>query len=137
MAKIIGIGGVFLYSRDPDALAGWYRHHLGFALRRLAEDDGSITHFQELYHRDLDAPSKRLHTVFAIMQARAEIPGPRNQAMINYRVDDLDAFVQRLNTEGVPTEPVQVLEDAEGMGKFTHLLDLDGNRIELWEHIEP
>ena len=137
MAKIIGIGGVFLYSSDPDALSCWYRQHLGFALRRLVEDDGSVTHFEELYHRDLDEPSKRLHTVLAIMLMRAEIPEPRNQAMINYRVDDLDAFVQRLNAEGMLTEPVQVQEDAEGMGKFTHLLDLDGNRIELWEHIVP
>lgn len=136
MTKIIGIGGVFLFSRDPDSLASWYQRHLGFSLRRLVEEDQSATYYQEIYYRDLDAPDKKLHTVFAIMQVKSEISEQRNQAMINYRVDDLDAFVKRLNSEGVSTEAVQVLEDAEGKGKFTHLLDLDGNRIELWQHIE-
>lgn len=136
MTKIIGIGGVFLFSRDPDSLADWYQRHLGFALRRLVEDDQAVTYYQELYYRDLDTPEKKLHTVFAIMQAKSEISKQRNQAMVNYRVDNLDAFVKKLESEGVSTEAVQVLEDAEGKGKFTHLLDLDGNRIELWQHIE-
>lgn len=136
MANIVGIGGVFLFSRDPDSLAGWYQHHLGFSLRRLVEADQSITYYQELYYRDIDAPDKKLHTVFAIMTEKSEISKQRNQAMINYRVDDLDAFVERLHSEGVSTEAVQVLEDAEGKGKFTHLFDLDGNRIELWQHID-
>ena len=51
------------------------------------------------------------------------------------RVDDVDAVVARLHEEGVETSPVTVGSDAEGTGKFARLLDPEGHRIELWQHL--
>ena len=135
MPKIIGIGGVFLFARDTGLLADWYTRHLGFSLERMVEDDQSVTYYQELYYRNLDDPEMKLHTVFAIMPAREELSATRDQAMINYRVDDLGAFVERLHEAGVETGPVHIAMDGEGRGKFTRLSDPEGNRIELWEHL--
>jgi catechol 2,3-dioxygenase-like lactoylglutathione lyase family enzyme len=136
MPKIIGIGGVFIFAHNTELLADWYQRHLGFSLDRMVEDDQSATYYQELYYRDLNDPNRKLHTVFAIMPAKQELHALRNQAMINYRVDDLDAFVQHLHDAGITTDPIHIGLDAEGNGKFTHLYDPEGNRIELWQHID-
>ena len=136
MPKIIGIGGVFLFANDTERVAEWYTRHLGFSLERMVEADQSVTYYQELYYRDLGEPDKKLHTVFAIMPAKQALSALRNQAMINYCVDDLDAFVKRLNDAGVMTDPIHIGVDAEGKGRFTHLADPEGNRIELWQHID-
>ena len=53
----------------------------------------------------------------------------------NYRVDDVDAIVARLHEEGAETSMVTVRRDAEGQGKFVRLLDPEGHRIELWQHL--
>lgn len=50
--------------------------------------------------------------------------------MINYRVDDLVALVEELKKEGVTI--VDQIETYE-YGKFVHILDNDGNKIQLWE----
>lgn len=135
MPSVLGIGGVFLFANDTERLATWYAEHLGFAIERMAGDGHAPTFYQELYYRDLHQPDTKLHTVFAIMPADQPLAELRNQAMINYRVDNLDALVSRLNAAGVATEAIHVLADAEGLGKFTHLYDPEGNRIELWEHL--
>jgi predicted enzyme related to lactoylglutathione lyase len=135
MPRLIGIGGVFLYARDTERLADWYMRHLGFALERYAEGDQQPTFYQPLGHRDLDDPERKLYTVFAIMPAKHELGPVRNQAMINYAVDELDALVRQLNDAGIATEPVSLQDDGQGQGKFTHLSDPEGNRIELWEHL--
>ncbi len=136
MAKIIGIGGVFIFAQNTELLAAWYTRHLGFSLERIVEEDQFSTYYQELYYRDQNDADKKLHTVFAIMPARQELSQVRNQAMINYRVDDLEAFVRQLDDSGIATDPIHLAADGEGNGKFTHLYDPEGNRIELWEHID-
>jgi predicted enzyme related to lactoylglutathione lyase len=50
--------------------------------------------------------------------------------MINYRVENIEALVEQLKTEGVTIE--DNIEDSE-YGKFVHIMDLEGNKIELWE----
>lgn len=136
MAHLIGIGGVFLFAQDAKGLAAWYAKHLGFELTYMVEPDQTETYYQELYYRDLHDPELKLHTVFAIMAAKQPLAPVRNQAMINYRVDDLEAFVRQLQAAGIATDPIRSGPDAEGQGKFTHLLDPEGNRIELWQHLE-
>jgi predicted enzyme related to lactoylglutathione lyase len=128
-AHIDGIGGVFLLSNRPGRLAAWYRRALGLRLRPLA---GSV-YYQEMYYRSAERPRKKLHTVFAIMPAVGKVGARRNQAMVNYRVDDLERFVARLQRRGVRVDPIVEGADAEGIGKFTHCRDPEGNRIELWE----
>jgi glyoxylase I family protein len=125
------IGGVFLLSRDPRSLAEWYRQHLGWDLRFLA-DEGA--YYTELYYRELDHPNRRRHLVYAIMPGD---PGPPGQGhIVNYRVDDVDAIEASLKRAGVETSAVTVGADAEGQGKFVRLRDPEGHRIELWQHLE-
>jgi predicted enzyme related to lactoylglutathione lyase len=54
--------------------------------------------------------------------------------MINYRVDDIERLVEQLRQEGVTI--VDDIQDYEGIGKFVHILDGEGNRIELWQPLE-
>jgi glyoxylase I family protein len=137
MPRVIGIGGVFLFARDTGLLADWYTRHFGFPLERIVEDNGSVTFYQELFYRDLEDPQVKRHTVFAIMPSKEDLDVLKNQAMINYRVEDLEGLVKQLNEAGVETAPVSLELDGEGHGKFTRLSDPEGNPIELWEHIGP
>jgi catechol 2,3-dioxygenase-like lactoylglutathione lyase family enzyme len=124
------IGGVFLLARDPARLAEWYRCHLGWELRHLPEEEA---HFIELYYTADDESEPRQHLVYAIM--RGDPGAPDSGHIVNYRVDDVEAIVTRLHNEGVETSQVTVGSDAEGKGKFVRLLDPEGHRIELWEHL--
>jgi predicted enzyme related to lactoylglutathione lyase len=127
--KIVGIGGVFLFSNNTRLLSGWYRRALGIRLRYLGEK----VYYTEVYYRSLSSPDKKLHTVFAIMPAKERLGKVRNQAMINFRVDNLEGYVKRLRRLRIEVDPVFRGPDAEGTGSFTHLLDPEGNRIELWQ----
>jgi glyoxylase I family protein len=124
------IGGVFLLSRDPGALADWYQRHLGWQLRYLSEDD---TYYLELYYRETDRPESSQHLVYAIMPGNPGEPGTGH--VVNYRVDDVDAIVASLRSAGVETIEVSVGPDAEGQGRFARLQDPEGHRIELWQHL--
>ncbi len=135
MAKITGIGGVFISAENTEILAGWYTRHLGFSFEHMAEEGGSPTFYQVLTSCDVENPEIMAHTVFSIMPAKGKLTEPRNQAMINYRVDDMDAFVKQLTGAGITVDPIETWADGEGSGKFTHLYDPEGNRIELWQHI--
>ena len=115
MAKIDGIGGVFIYSNNPKILADWYINVLGLSLQEL--EDGS--YYEELYYYSIKNKEK--------------LDSKHNQAMINYRVDNLEEYVHYLNNKNVPVDPIHEGTDAEGIGKFTHLFDPEGNKIELWQ----
>jgi glyoxylase I family protein len=132
MPTVIGIGGVFIFSNDPKRLAEWYAQYLGLKLIRDAEADN---YYLSLWSRDVDDPSVKLQTVFAIMHAKDSLGPTRGEYMINYRVDDLDGLVAQLHTAGIATEPMTLQGDGQGRGKFTQLRDPEGNRIELWEHV--
>jgi glyoxylase I family protein len=121
------IGGVFLLSRDPAAIASWYECHLGWKLEPLPGEG----YYREIYYRDDADPGRRQHLVFAIMPGD---PGGGDGHIINYRVDDIDAVVSSLDQAGIEVSPVNVLADAEGEGAFARLRDPEGHRIELWQH---
>ena len=123
------IGGVFLLSRDPGALAEWYRRYLGWELAVLPGGG----YYIELYFRERDRPERGQHLVFAIMPGD---PGEGEGHIINYRVDDIEAVVASLHEGGVETSSITVGADADGEGKFARLRDPDGHRIELWQHLE-
>ena len=53
--------------------------------------------------------------------------------MINYRVENLEALIEALKEEGVTI--VDKMETYD-YGKFVHILDSEGNKIELWEPID-
>ena len=117
MHKVNGIGGVFFRAADPDALAEWYRTHLG------------IDPVPAAY----DAPSWQQQagtTVFAPFAADTGYFPPDKQWMLNFRVDDLDAMMAQLRAAGIEVTP-----DPETYpnGRFARLYDPEGNAIELWE----
>ncbi|MBL7693083.1 MAG: bleomycin resistance protein [Flavipsychrobacter sp.] len=53
--------------------------------------------------------------------------------MINMRVEDLEWLLGELKKEGV--EQIGELQVYD-YGKFAHIMDPEGNKIELWEAIE-
>jgi predicted enzyme related to lactoylglutathione lyase len=123
MAKITGIGGVFLKCKgDNAALAAWYQKHLGLQLESWG---GAI-----LKWPDDKAEDKGL-TVWSLAANDSKWFSPSEFSfMINYRVDDLVALIANLRTAGV--EIVSGPESHEN-GKFAWIMDPDGNKVELWE----
>ena len=118
MERVTGIGGVFMRSKDPEALASWYREHLG--LRVFSEQ------IDETWWQD-EGP-----TVWSPFPAETDYFGrPEQGWMINLRVRDLDAMLAQLRGAGVSVDDdVQVME---GIGRFGWASDPEGNRFELWE----
>jgi predicted enzyme related to lactoylglutathione lyase len=113
--RIEGIGGVFFRARDPQALREWYARVLGI---ELTDFGGAI-----LVAGDGDV------TVWSLFEADTDYFGTPQQAMVNYRVRDLDAMLEQLRANGVEPEPVQEHEN----GRFSWATDPEGNRFELWE----
>ena len=122
MRKVTGIGGIFFKCNNPDSTKEWYRKHLG-----LNTDDYG-TNFE---WRQADAPNKKGFTQWSPFKKDSTYFGSSDQKMmINYRVENLDLLVKQLKSEGVNI--VDEIEEHE-YGKFVHILDNEGNRVELWE----
>lgn len=118
MAKAVGFGGVFLKARDPKALSKWYADNLGIP----AQGGGSL---------GFDGPESTGMTVFAHFAMDSKYFGESGQqAMVNFRVDDLDELLKKLEASGVRVDPKR--EDHE-YGKFAWIWDPEGNRVELWQ----
>lgn len=119
MAKAVGVGGVFLRARDPKALSKWYETNLGIERRVSAE---ALT---------FEGPEAAGTTVFAHFPADTQYFGESpQQAMINFRVDDLDGLLAKLSSADVRIDPKR--EDYS-YGRFAWIWDPEGNRVELWE----
>lgn len=114
-----GLGGVFLRAADPNALTAWYARTFGFD-----QADYGIN----LHSRDTDG--REALTVFAFFGRADEYFDPSQAAMINLRVDDLEATLIALRDAGI-----RVADETmdEPNGRFGWCYDPEGNRIELWE----
>jgi predicted enzyme related to lactoylglutathione lyase len=127
MAKITGIGGVFIKStKDKDGLAAWYRDNLGL---KFEDWGGSIIKWTD------DAVVDGGMTVWSTAAPDSKWFAPSDSGfMINYRVDDLDGLLAKLKEAGVELvgEPTNDFN-----GKFAWVLDPDGNKVELWEPKAP
>jgi len=120
--RVLGIGGLFFRSRDPEKLAQWYHNHLGI----------------------LPVPSDYDHpvweqaagpTVFAPFATDTDYFGSKQQAwMVNFRVRSLDAMVVQLQASNIE---VKLDPQTYPNGRFARLHDPDGNPIELWEPSSP
>ena len=126
MPKVTGIGGVFFRSDNPESLRDWYAEHLGIPV-----DDGGYVVFQWKDGSDERQPGSTVWAPFARDTSYFGAPVP---FMINFRVDDLDGLLEALRASGVQVD--DDIEDMEGIGRFGHLTDPEGNRIELWEPAE-
>lgn len=123
MAKVTGIGGVFLKCNgDSAALAAWYQKHLGMPLEGWG---GAILRWP-----DDKAEDKGL-TVWTLAAKDSKWFSPSDSSfMINYRVDNLDELLAQLSAADI--EVIKGPESAEN-GKFAWIMDPDGNKVELWE----
>ena len=123
MAKITGIGGVFIKSKnDHKALAAWYQKHLGISPEVWG---GAILKWPD------DKAEDQGLTVWHTAAKDSQWFSPSDSSfMINYRVDDMDEMVAQLKAGGV--EIIQGPESAEN-GKFAWVMDPDGNKVELWQ----
>jgi glyoxylase I family protein len=115
--KVTGIGGVFFRAKDPEALKVWYEKNLGV----FGMNDKYEPWVQE-----------KGPTVFMPFSADTEYFGNKSQQfMLNFRVDDLDGLLKQFKANDVKV--VKDVEEQSGVGRFAHIEDPEGNRIELWE----
>ena len=111
----MGIGGYFLRAKDPAALGAWYRDCLGLD----ADENGRWM-------------PEAGPTVFATFESGTDYFGSAaQQAMLNFRVRDLDAMLAQLRTLGA--DVAADAQEMEGVGRFGWVTDPEGNRIELWQ----
>jgi len=123
MAKITGIGGVFLKCKgDSKALAAWYQKNLGMQLESWG---GAVLRWPN------DKAEDRGLTVWNLAAKDSQWFSPSESSfMINYRVDNLDEMLVQLRAADVTV--VSGPESHEN-GKFAWIMDPDGNKVELWE----
>jgi predicted enzyme related to lactoylglutathione lyase len=124
MKKVTGIGGIFFKCKDPKKMTEWYQKHLG-----LDTNPYGAT-FE--WYEGTDS-TKKAQTQWAPFAETTKYFDPSaKDFMINYRVENLEALVEELKKEGVTI--VDKMESVE-YGKFIHILDAEGNKVELWEPI--
>ncbi len=123
--KVTGIGGVFFLSENTDSLKKWYSENLGFSTDEYGSTFPSrnMTHPDEVNYLQW-SPFKKDTDYFE--------PSKR-EFMINYRVQNLEGLLTKLQENGVT-----ILDEiaSYSYGKFVHIMDLEGNKIELWEPID-
>ena len=125
MKKVTGIGGIFFKCQDVEKTNAWYKKHLG-----LNTDQYGST----FAWRQADNPKKAGYTQWSPFKQSSDYFAPSDKAfMVNFRVADIEALVEQLKQEGVT-----VLDEIATFdyGKFVHILDHEGNKIELWEPID-
>ncbi|WP_267403856.1 MULTISPECIES: VOC family protein [unclassified Chryseobacterium] len=122
MKRVTGIGGIFFKCKDPKALKEWYKTHLGIDVN----DYGATFDWKEV----ADSNAKGSLTWSPSPETTTYFEPSAREFMINYTVDNLEALVEELKKEGVTILDEIATYD---FGKFIHILDLEGNKVELWE----
>ena len=114
--RIIGLGGVFIKSPNKEALLKWYEETLGIKM----EDWGISLPILSL---------KGDSQVFSVMPATTKYIPVEKNFMLNWMVEDMNGFLEQIKSKGVDI----LHQESSDFGKFAHILDLDGNKVELWE----
>jgi len=125
MKRVTGIGGIFFKCQDPEKIRKWYARHLGFK----TDEYGAM--FES---RQADAPEKKVYLQWSPFKQDTQYFEPSSKPfMVNYRVENLEKLVAELRKEGV-----EIVDDIETFeyGKFIHILDPEGNKVELWEPVD-
>jgi len=126
MKKVTGIGGVFFKCKDPKKMTEWYQKHLGL------ETNPYGATFE--WYESPDSATKA-QTQWTPFPETTDYFGDSTHQdfMINYRVENLDKLVEELKKEGITI--VDNIETYD-YGKFVHILDGEGNKVQLWEPID-
>ena len=125
MKKVTGIGGIFFKCKDPKKMTEWYQKHLG-----LDTNPYGAT-FE--WYEGVDSKKKAQTQWSPFAETTKYFEPSSKDFMINYRVENLEQLVEELKKEGVTI--VDKIETYE-YGKFVHILDAEGNKVELWEPID-
>ena len=122
MKKVTGIGGVFFKCKDPKKVTEWYQKHLG-----LNTNPYGAT-FE--WYEGADSTKKGQTQWTPFSETTKYFEPSTKDFMINYRVENLEALVDELKKNGVT-----ILDKIEtyDYGKFVHILDAEGNKVQLWE----
>ena len=122
MKKVTGIGGVFFKCKDPKKVTEWYQKHLGLNTNPY----GATFDWRE----DADSTKKGSTQWSPFAENTKYFEPSTKDFMINYRVENLESLVEQLKAEGVTI--VDKIETFD-YGKFVHIIDVEGNKVELWE----
>lgn len=123
--KVTGIGGIFFFSEKPEKTKEWYSENLG----REMDEWGSSFEF-----RNANRPDEINYLQWSPFEQGSEYFLPsKKEFMINYRVQNIEGLVNKLKNNGVT-----ILDSIESYdyGKFVHIMDAEGNKIELWEPVD-
>ena len=120
--KVTGIGGVFFKCSDTKKIKEWYQKNLGINTNQY----GAV--FE--WYQGADSTKKGFSQWSPFNEKTKYFLPSTKEFMINYRVENLTSLVLELKSNGVT-----VLDTIESFdyGKFVHVLDPEGNKIELWE----
>lgn len=122
MRRVTGVGGIFFKAKDPQALAQWYRKHLGMNV----EDWGGV-----VFRWSEDSSPGTGTTIWSPFPSDADYFAPGAASfMVNFRVADLRGLLEVLRAEGCDVQ--DAIQESE-LGKFGWVLDPEGNKVELWE----
>ena len=125
LKRATGIGGIFFKCKDPKKVREWYQTHLGLNTNSY----GAVFEWRQ----GADT-TKKGFTQWSPFNDKTKYFEPSTKDfMINYRVENLDALIEQLKKDSVTI--VDKMETAD-YGKFIHIMDLEGNKIELWEPID-
>ena len=124
MKKVIGIGGIFFKAKDTKVINDWYKKNLGL-------QTGTYGISFEWKEKETDKVATTQWAPFKVDTSYFE-PSEK-EFMINYRVENLDLLLEELKKENV-----KILDEIQtyDYGKFLHILDPEGNKIELWEPLD-
>jgi len=122
LKRVTGIGGIFFKCKDPKTLKEWYKTHLGFN----TDEYGTVF----AWYQGADSTQKGFTQWSPFTENTKYFEPSAKDFMFNYRVADMDKLVAELKKEGVT-----ILDTIEtyDYGKFVHIMDCEGNKIELWE----
>jgi len=122
MKRVTSIGGIFFKCKDPKQMREWYQNHLGLNTNQY----GTVFEW-----RQANDSTKKGFTQWSPFAEKTKYFEPSTKDfMINYRVENLVALVSELKKEGITI--ADTIESAS-YGKFVHIMDIEGNKIELWE----
>jgi predicted enzyme related to lactoylglutathione lyase len=120
--RVTGIGGIFFKCKDPKKVREWYQTHLGLETNSY----GAVFEWRQ----GTDTTKKGFSQWSPFNEKTKYFEPSTKEYMINYRVANLEWLLAELKKEGVViTDSIQAVD----YGKFAHIMDIEGNKIELWE----